>query len=138
MVLRQLSADPDFRRSREVIVLEDGTRTTVAERCVHSSEARPELRGQRRLFWGGTIRHIGIRPGVFFLNTGRDAAPTVVVRDEQMARLLSRKRLAEADDLAGAAFILHGRLGFKNHRLWLHADDLDWFTVLPLTEAADF
>ncbi|WP_448812064.1 hypothetical protein [Agromyces bauzanensis] len=127
-LLRDLVNDQEYRNSDEVIHLDDGTQTTVADWCVHSADVTPALRARRRLYWG-TIRNVGVGSGAYFLNTGRGAAPTVVVREVKMAGLLARKRIDDPEDLVGGTFIIHDSLGYSSERYWLHVNDLEWFTV---------
>lgn len=132
-LLRELVRVPGYRDSRDVLHLDNGTRTTVREWCVHSSDAGLDLRRQKRLYWG-TIRYVGgSGENAWFLNTGRGEAPTLVLQPAGMERLLKRKRISDVEDLEGASFITHSKLGYSNKndspRFWLHIEDLDWFTV---------
>ncbi|MBF4622773.1 hypothetical protein [Clavibacter sp. VKM Ac-2872] len=118
-LLRRLIRMPGFARSAAPLTLPDGTRTTVRDWCVPASTAYPRCLNLRRIFWG-TIRYAHVDDdGGAWLNLGRGDQPTIRLKSDFSASLLTGAHITDAADLLGAAFSYYGHLrrSSKNDRL---------------------
>ncbi|WP_448233158.1 hypothetical protein [Microbacterium lacticum] len=102
-LLRKLISSPEFRADRMPLTLSDGTRTTIADGCVHA--AQYVFSPGTRIVWGTIARASGN-----WLNAGdpHEALPAVRVSKEALPKVLEHAGVQELADLQGWHFLVEG------------------------------
>jgi uncharacterized protein (UPF0248 family) len=108
-LLNALLNKPGFAGSDYEIMLEHGLRTTVGRYCVELDQITEKHRTRRRLYWGTAIFARESNSDGAWLYTAK-GLPNLLLAGELLEHVMDAKKLQDRDELAGAAFLLHGWL----------------------------
>lgn len=108
MLLLRLRTEPELSKSDRVLVLHDGSRTTIAEVCSPASRFR-HLEGKQQILWG-IISEASMSGRNLWLNTGERASdrPAVLVRARHVDEVLDAAGTTDLAELHGRWFIVEG------------------------------
>lgn len=111
MLLLRLRTEPELSRSDRVLILHDGSRTTIAEACSPASRFR-RLEGKQQILWG-LLTEASMSGRNLWLNTGERASdrPAVLVRARHVDEVLNAAGTTDLSKLHGRWFIVEGLFG---------------------------
>lgn len=106
--LLRLRTEPELSKSDRVLVLYDGSRSTIAEACSPASRFR-YLDGKQQILWG-IVSESSMSGHNLWLNTGERASdrPAVLVRARHVDEALDAAGATDLADLHGRWFIVEG------------------------------
>lgn len=108
MLLLRLRTEPELSRSDRVLILHDGSRTTIADACSPASRFR-YLEGKQQILWG-IISEASVSGRNLWLNTGERTSdrPAVLVRARHVDEVLDATGTTDVASLRGQWFIVEG------------------------------